>query len=222
MTVQVKLSRVGRIYQTGDVSFHALKDINLVVHKGEFVAVVGPSGSGKSTLMHIIGLLDHSTSGTYRLDGQDVASLSEDSLAALRNRKIGFVFQSFNLLGRTTALKNVALPLTYAGVGQEEREKIAKSLLDEVGLSDKLGSLPNQLSGGQQQRVAIARALVTNPEIILADEPTGNLDTKSGSEIMKVFDNLHKRGQTIILITHETAIARHAGRIIKMRDGRVV
>lgn len=222
MTVQVKLSRVGRIYQTGDVSFHALKDINLVVHRGEFVAIVGPSGSGKSTLMHIIGLLDHPTSGTYQLDGQDVASLSEDSLANLRNRKIGFVFQSFNLLGRTTALKNVALPLTYAGVGQEEREKRAKSLLDEVGLSDKLGSLPNQLSGGQQQRVAIARALVTNPEIILADEPTGNLDTKSGSEIMKVFDNLHKRGQTIILITHETAIARHAGRIIKMRDGWVI
>ncbi|MBI3103715.1 ABC transporter ATP-binding protein [Candidatus Daviesbacteria bacterium] len=221
MSPLVKLSKINKIYQTGEVSFQALKNINLKVKKGDFLAIIGASGSGKSTLMNIIGLLDHPSSGSYDLDGKDTAHLQEDTLANLRNQKIGFVFQSFNLLSRTSALDNVALPLIYAGVSRSERLDRAKKALDEVGLSDKLDSHPNQLSGGQQQRVAIARALVNNPELILADEPTGNLDTRSGAEIMKIFDKLRKGGKTIIMITHETNIAKHAKKVIRLKDGRI-
>lgn len=220
--MQVKLKNINKVYRSEGVTFQALKGINLEIEEGEFVAITGPSGSGKSTLMHILGLLDRPTTGTYLLEGKDVAGLDEESLAGLRNRRIGFVFQQFNLLGRTTALKNVALPLIYSGVKSEKREKMAKGILESVGLGEKLNSLPNQLSGGQQQRVAIARALVTTPKIILADEPTGNLDTKSGQEIMGIFDRLHREGKTVILITHEMSIARHAKRIIKVSDGRII
>lgn len=217
----VKLSKVNKLYQTGEIPFQALKDINLEVKRGDFVAVIGASGSGKSTLMNIIGLLDRPTSGTYELDGEDTSRLKEDDLAGIRNKKIGFVFQSFNLLPRTTALDNVAMPLIYAGVSRQERNERAEKALDQVGLSDKLKSHPNQLSGGQQQRVAIARALVNNPEIILADEPTGNLDSKSGQEIMEIFKGLNKAGKTIIMITHEVGIAKFAKRIIRLKDGEV-
>lgn len=217
----VKLSQVNKIYHTGEILFQALKNIDLQIKKGDFVAVIGASGSGKTTLMNIIGLLDRPTSGSYDLDGQDTLKLNDETLAILRNKKIGFVFQSFNLLPRTTAMANVALPLIYAGISKTERVEQAKKILEEVGLGDKLESKPSELSGGQQQRVAIARALVNNPELILADEPTGNLDTKSGQEIMKIFDELHKEGKTIILITHEANIARHAKRIIRLKDGRI-
>lgn len=218
----VKLSKINKIYSSGEVSFQALKDINLEVKKGEFLAVVGASGSGKSTLMNIIGLLDHPTSGKFELDGVDTSHLGKNNLAQIRNKKIGFVFQSFNLLSRTSSLDNVALPLIYSGVSQSERKEMAKKVLEQVGLADKLDSKPNQLSGGQQQRVAIARALVTNPEIILADEPTGNLDTKSGKEVMKIFEGLHKEGKTIIMITHEEDIAKHSKRRIRIKDGRII
>lgn len=222
MTALVNMKSINKTYQTGEVSFQALKNINLEIKKGEFVAIVGASGSGKSTLMHIIGLLDHPTSGKYELDGQDSSHLNEKSLAAIRNKKIGFVFQSFNLLPRTGALDNVALPLIYAGVGEKERKEMAKKALESVGLADKLNSHPNQLSGGQQQRVAIARALVTNPELILADEPTGNLDSKSGAEIMHIFHKLNKEGKTIIMITHEDDIAANAKRSIRIKDGEII
>lgn len=218
----VMLSKINKIYQTGEISFQALRNINLEVKKGEFIAIIGASGSGKSTLMNLIGLLDHPTSGSYHLDGQDTSHLKENSLAQIRNKKIGFVFQSFNLLARTSALDNVALPLIYAKVGSVERKDRAKEALEQVGLGDKLASHPNQLSGGQQQRVAIARALVTNPEIILADEPTGNLDSKSGIEIMKIFHKLNNEGKTIIMITHEDDIAQNAKRIIRIKDGAIV
>lgn len=218
----VKLSRVNKIYTIGEVSLQALKNISLEIKKGEFIAVIGASGSGKSTLMNIIGLLDRPTSGSYELDRQNTANLEEDHLAKIRNQKIGFVFQSFNLLPRTSALDNVAMPLIYAGDSKETREQTAKAALVQVGLSDKLYSRPNQLSGGQQQRVAIARALVNSPDIILADEPTGNLDTKSGSEIMQIFQKLNKEGKTIIMITHETEIAKHAKRIIRLKDGEII
>lgn len=218
----VQLTHINKIYHiTDELTFTALKNVNLSIKKGEFVAISGPSGGGKSTLMHLIGLLDQPTSGSYELDGHDVAELNENSLAQIRNKKIGFVFQSFNLLNRTNALDNVALPLIYAGIPKSEREKRAKEALEHVGLGDKLGSRPNQLSGGQQQRVAIARALVTNPDIILADEPTGNLDSKTGAEIIKLFKNLHKNGKTIILITHELTVAKNATRIIHVKDGGV-
>lgn len=218
----VKLSKVNKMYLSGEVSFQALKNINLEVKKGEFLAVIGASGSGKSTLMNIIGLLDHPTSGNYTLDGKDTSRLGENILAQIRNKKIGFVFQSFNLLSRTSALENVALPLIYAGFSRQERLEKAKLALEQVGLGDKLNSRPNQLSGGQQQRVAIARALVNNPELILADEPTGNLDTKSGIEIMKILDTLHKAGKTIIMITHEEDIAKHAKKRIRLKDGKII
>ena len=218
----VKLLGVNKIYQTEEVSFQALKNINLEVKKGDFIAIIGASGSGKSTLMNIIGLLDHPTSGAYILDGVDSAHLKENTLAQLRNKKIGFVFQSFNLLPRTSALDNVAIPLIYAGVSKAERMNRAKKVLEQVGLENKLDSHPNQLSGGQQQKVAIARSLVNNPEIILADEPTGNLDTKSGEEIMKIFESLHKEGKTIIMITHEEGIAKHAKRRIRIKDGQIL
>lgn len=221
MNSLVKLSQVNKIYHTGEISFQALKNIDLQIKKGDFVAVIGASGSGKTTIMNIIGLLDRPTSGAYDLDGQDTLKLKDEELALLRNKKIGFVFQSFNLLPRTTALDNVSLPLIYAGISKTERVEQTKKILEEVGLGDKLESKPSELSGGQQQRVAIARALVNNPELILADEPTGNLDTKSGKGIMKIFDKLHKLGKTIILITHEASIAKHSKRIIRLKDGRI-
>lgn len=219
----VKLTKINKIFQLDEnLTFQALKDINLSINKGEYVAIIGPSGSGKSTLMNIIGLLDRPTSGTYDIDGHDTSDLEDNSLAELRNRKIGFVFQSFNLLPRTKAVDQVALPLIYSGVSGQDRQDRAKKALDSVGLSEKYNSKPNQLSGGQQQRVAIARALVTNPEVILADEPTGNLDSKSGVEVMALFENLNKQGKTIILITHDSVVAQHAKRIIRVKDGEIV
>ncbi|MDD5147810.1 MAG: ABC transporter ATP-binding protein [Candidatus Daviesbacteria bacterium] len=217
----VKLSKINKIYNSGEIKFQALKNINLDIKKGEFAAIVGASGSGKSTLMNIIGLLDKPTTGLYELDGQNTSRLKEDNSARIRNKKIGFVFQSFNLLPRTSALDNVAMPLIYAGVSESERKDMAKKALEQVGLDDKLNSRPSQLSGGQQQRVAIARALVNNPEIILADEPTGNLDSKSGQEIMKIFQELHNQGKTIVMITHEADIAKNAERVVKIMDGEI-
>lgn len=222
MSLAVKLISIDKVYgQEEALKFRALKNINLTIAKGEFIAIIGPSGSGKSTLMHILGLLDRPTSGTYEFDGQDVSSLSENELAKIRNRKIGFIFQSFNLLSRTSALDNVALPLVYSGISSKERLKRAKQALENVGLKDKFSSKPNQLSGGQQQRVAIARSLINNPEIILADEPTGNLDTKTSQEIMDIFKKLNKEGRTIILITHEHDIAKQAKKIISIKDGEI-
>jgi putative ABC transport system ATP-binding protein len=219
----IKLTKINKVYQTSEeLSFQALKDIHLKIDKGEFVAITGPSGSGKSTLMNIIGLLDSPTSGSYELDGHNVALLRENTLAEIRNKKIGFVFQSFNLLPRTTSLDNVILPLIYSGTPTNERVTRAKSALEHVGLGDKLNSKPNQLSGGQQQRVAIARALITNPEVIMADEPTGNLDTNTSMEIMKLLKDLNKAGRTIILITHELEIAKQAKRLIHVRDGQII
>ena len=218
--VLVKFTHINKVFTiTEELTFQALKDVNLSIKKGEFVAITGPSGSGKSTLMNILGLLDRPSTGSYDLDGHDVSKLNENSLATIRNKKIGFVFQSFNLLNRTSAQDNVALPLIYSGISKSERDRRAKEALQQVGLENKLNSRPNQLSGGQQQRVAIARALVTNPEIILADEPTGNLDSKTGVEIMNLFKSLHKSGRTIILITHDLAIAKNALRIIHVKDG---
>jgi putative ABC transport system ATP-binding protein len=218
----VHLDAINKVYQIDEsLTFQALKNINLSIQKGEFVAIVGPSGSGKSTLMNILGLLDSPSSGSYDLDGKDVSRLSENTLAQIRNKKIGFVFQNFNLLNRTSALQNVELPLVYAGVSRGERLRRAKKALEEVGLAEKLNSRPNQLSGGQQQRVAIARALVTDPEIILADEPTGNLDTKTGDEIMRIFYDLHKQGKTIILITHSPEVAKQAKRVVTIKDGEL-
>lgn len=223
MTYITELIGVGKVYKAGQASpFRALADINLKVKRGEFLAIVGPSGSGKTTLMNIIGLLDRPTRGSYRLDGQDVGKFKEGRLAQLRNRKFGFVFQNFNLLARTTALKNVALPLVYSGTSREEREKQAKRALEAVGLGGKTNSYPNQLSGGEQQRVAIARALVTDPDIILADEPTGNLDTKTGREIISLLKRLNREGKTVILITHSREIARGADKLIRLKDGKIV
>lgn len=199
----------------------ALDDVSFSIKKGEFVAVMGPSGSGKSTLMHILGALDTPTSGTYVLDGRDVSKLSKDELAEIRNKNIGFVFQSFNLLPRTTALKNVALPMVYAGIPKEERMKKAQELLEDVGLGDRINHTSSQLSGGQMQRVAIARALSMNPSIILADEPTGNISTVQAEEIMRIFQSLQKQGHTIILITHEPSIAAFSQRTIHIKDGKI-
>ncbi len=219
----VNLKNINKIFTLDEgVTFQALKDVNVHIDKGEFVAITGPSGSGKSTLMNILGLLDQPTSGSYNLDGHDVAKLRENTLAGIRNQKIGFIFQNFNLLPRTSALDNVALPLIYAGIGKSERLRRAKEALEHVGLADKLKSTPNQLSGGQQQRVAVARALVTNPEVLLADEPTGNLDSKSGAEVMNLFRELHNQGRTIILITHDPSIAKNAKRVFHVKDGRIV
>jgi putative ABC transport system ATP-binding protein len=218
----ISVSHVSKIYKTGDVETKALDDVSFEIKNGDFVAIMGPSGSGKSTLMHIIGALDTPTSGTYILDGENVENLSDDELADIRNRKIGFVFQFFNLLPRTSALKNVELPMVYGGVKKEEREKIARKFLDLVDLSNRLGNAPNQLSGGQQQRVAIARSLVMNPSIILADEPTGNIATTQAEEIMAIFQKLNRDGRTIVMITHEPDIAEHAKRIIHLRDGKIV
>ncbi len=200
----------------------ALSDISFKIEKGEFVAIMGPSGSGKSTLMHILGALDLPTSGDYILDGEHVSNLSEDQLAGIRNRKIGFIFQAYNLLPRTTALKNVMLPMAYAGIPKEERKEKAKKYLEMVGLGDRMQHTSNQLSGGQQQRVAIARALVMNPAILLADEPTGNIASVQAEEIMGIFQHLNEEGHTIVMITHEPDIAGHAKRILHIRDGKII
>jgi len=217
----IEIRNITKIYRMGDVEVHALSGASLRVQSGEMVSIMGPSGSGKSTLMNIIGCLDQATSGQYLLDGIDVSSLSDDQLAAVRSRKIGFVFQSFNLLPRTTALQNVELPLVYAG-GKNRRQR-AEAALQRVGLGDRLGHRPNELSGGQQQRVAIARALINDPAIILADEPTGNLDSKSGAEIMAIFQDLNERqGITVVFVTHEPEIAEHTRRIVRLMDGQIV
>jgi putative ABC transport system ATP-binding protein len=211
-----------KIYKLGDFEINALRGVDLKIESGEFVAIMGPSGSGKSTLMHILGCLDRPTSGKYLLDGEDMSSLDRNMLAAIRNRKIGFVFQSFNLLSRTSAMENVELPLLYDGSTGKENIIKAKKALAMVGLEGRENSYPNQLSGGQQQRVAIARALINEPSIILADEPTGNLDTRTSVDVMGIFQELNNRGITIILITHEPDIAAYAGRNIMVRDGRIV
>lgn len=217
--IAIRLRDIKKIYKMGGQELAALNGINLDIKRGEFAALMGPSGSGKSTLMNILGCLDRPTVGSYELEGNEVAHLSDDELAVMRNKHIGFVFQNFNLLSRISSLENVALPLVYAGVGASERRKRAQQVLEAVGLGDRAEHLPNELSGGQRQRVAIARALVNNPEIIMADEPTGNLDTKSTKEIMEIFQEMHGRGKTIILVTHEPEIAVCANRQLLVRDG---
>lgn len=217
----IQISKISKIYQTDGSKTLALDDVSFKVNKGEFIAIMGPSGSGKSTLMHILGALDTPTSGSYLLDDQEISKLTDDELAKIRNRKIGFVFQSYNLLPRTTAIKNVSLPMVYGGVPQEQREVIAKKYLSMVGLADRFYHKSNQLSGGQQQRVAIARSLVMNPSILLADEPTGNLATAQSEEIMAIFQRLNAEGHTILMITHEPEIAKYAKRIITLRDGKI-
>ncbi len=221
MTKIIETSEISKIYQMGTQTVEALKSISIQIDRGEYVAFMGPSGSGKSTLMNIIGCLDTPTDGTYILNNNDVSDLTENELAVIRNQEIGFVFQTFNLLPRASALENVALPLIYAGYSKSDREEIALATLDNVGLSDRSDHKPNELSGGQRQRVAIARALVNNPSIILADEPTGNLDTKTSYDIMELFQKLHDTGNTIIMVTHEDDIAHYAHRIIRLRDGLV-
>jgi putative ABC transport system ATP-binding protein len=218
----LKLSNISKIYETGDVKTIALENIDMEIKDGEFVAIVGPSGSGKSTLMHILGLLDKPTSGSYKLDGGEVSNLTENELASVRNKKIGFVFQSFNLLARTSALKNVMLPMLYAAIPKAERPERAKKLLELVELGDRINHTPAQLSGGQQQRVAIARSLANDPPMILADEPTGNLATHQSEEIMGIFTKLNHEGKTIIMITHEPSVAAYAHRVITIKDGHMV
>lgn len=218
----IALRHVERTYQMGDVAVRALDGISLVIERGEFVAIMGASGSGKSTMMNVIGCLDVPTRGRYWLDGVDVRNLDESALSRIRNRKIGFVFQSFNLIPRTTALANVELPLTYAGVPAKERRARALAALELVGLTERLHHVPAEMSGGQQQRVAVARAIVTNPALILADEPTGNLDSRSGEEVMVIFEELNRAGRTVVLITHEAEIAAHTKRIVRLRDGLIL
>ena len=218
----IHISHLSKIYTTGDVETKALDDVSFDVREGEFVAIMGPSGSGKSTLMHMIGALDTPTKGQYILDGENVGNLSDDELADIRNRKIGFVFQAFNLLPRRSSLQNVILPMVYAGVSKEERLERAKKYLEMVGLGDRLNHTSNQLSGGQMQRVAIARSLVMNPAILLADEPTGNIASTQADEIMHIFQDLNEQGHTIVMITHEADIAEHAKRIIQLKDGKII
>lgn len=218
----ISLQKISKVYKNDGVETVALTNINFEIKKGEFVAIMGPSGSGKSTLMHLLGALDSPTSGRYLLDGQDIATLTNDELAEIRNQKIGFVFQSFNLLPRTSILKNVMLPMAYAGVDIKERQTTAKKFIELVGLTDRIDHLSNQLSGGQQQRVAIARSLVMNPKIILADEPTGNIASDQAESIMKIFKDLNHQGRTIVMITHEPDIAAHAQRTIHIKDGKIV
>ncbi|WP_256005560.1 MULTISPECIES: ABC transporter ATP-binding protein [Pedobacter] len=217
----ITIKDIGRKYVIGAEVIHALKSVSLEIFKGEFVALMGPSGSGKSTLMNILGCLDTPSKGEYILNGINVSQMSDDKLAEVRNQEIGFVFQTFNLLPRSSSLDNVALPLIYAGVGKSDRERRARQALENVGLGNRVMHKPNELSGGQRQRVAVARALINNPSIILADEPTGNLDTKTSIEIMGLLEEIHSKGNTIILVTHEEDIAQHAHRIVRMRDGLI-
>ncbi len=221
METIINLEKIVKNYYIGSIIVEALRSVDLEILENEYVAIMGPSGSGKSTLMNLVGALDTPTSGTYILNGTDVSKMDDNRLAEIRNREIGFIFQTFNLLPRYTALENVTLPLVYAGKGKAERLERAKHVLDEVGLSDRRDHRPNELSGGQRQRVAVARALVNHPSIILADEPTGNLDSKTSVDIMKLFGDIHAKGNTIILVTHEEAIARYAHRIIRLLDGQV-
>jgi putative ABC transport system ATP-binding protein len=217
----INMHELTRVYQLGPQEIYALRGIDLIINPGEYVAIMGPSGSGKSTLMNIIGCLDTPTSGRYLLDGVPVESMNDDELAAIRNKKIGFVFQTFNLLARTTALQNVELPLIYAKIPRGQRRTLAEEALAAVGLQDRMHHQPNELSGGQRQRVAIARALVNKPSLLLADEPTGNLDSQTGREILDLFRDLHERGNSIIMVTHEDDVAREAKRVIHIRDGRI-
>jgi len=217
----LEIKKIKKIYQMGKVKVEALRGVSFYIDKGEFVAIMGPSGSGKSTLMHIIGCLDKPTEGNFIIGGKDVSKLNDDRLAEIRNKSIGFVFQQYNLLSRTSILHNVEIPLIYAGLKSKQRRKLAMQALESVGLSDRLKHKPNEISGGEKQRAAIARALVNDPLIILADEPTGNLDTKTGEEIMKIFYKLHQQGNTVIMVTHEAEVARHARRIIHLRDGLI-
>ncbi|MCK4240222.1 MAG: ABC transporter ATP-binding protein [Candidatus Atribacteria bacterium] len=217
----LELKKITRIYKMGKVEVKALRGISFQVRMGEFIAIIGPSGSGKSTLMHIIGCLDHPTEGSFIMEGEDVSKVNDNRLAEIRNKRVGFVFQQYNLLSRTNILHNVEVPLIYARVKAKVRKKLARQVLEDLGLGDRLNHRPNEISGGEMQRVTIARALVNNPLIILADEPTGNLDTKTGEEIMKIFDRLHQQGHTIIMVTHEAEVARHARRIIYLRDGLI-
>lgn len=217
----IRITDVSRSYEMAAETVHALRGVSLSIERGEYVAIMGPSGSGKSTLMNILGCLDSPTTGTYELNGQLVSEMDDNELAAARNREIGFVFQTFNLLPRSSALRNVELPLIYAGLGVDERHEKAMEALANVGLADRVSHKPNEMSGGQRQRVAVARALVNNPSILLADEPTGNLDTRTGEEILALFDSLYAKGHTLIVVTHEEEVARHARRMIRIRDGLV-
>ncbi len=221
MAPLIALEDVAKTYRMGDVEVRALRGVSLAIEKGEFVAIMGQSGSGKSTLMNVIGCLDRPTAGRYWLDGLEVSVLSRDQLAGIRNRTLGFVFQSFNLLSRTSALENVELPLLYAGLARQQRHAQARAALERVGLGDRMDHTPSQLSGGQQQRVAIARALVNGPRVILADEPTGNLDSRTSVEVMALFQELGRGGITVVLVTHESDVATYAGRVVVLKDGRL-
>jgi putative ABC transport system ATP-binding protein len=218
-SIVIDIENITKNYVMGEETVHALRGVSLQIHRNEYIAIMGPSGSGKSTLMNMLGCLDTPSSGRYEFNGKNVAEMNDDELAAIRNREIGFVFQTFNLLPRSTSLRNVELPLIYAGINPVAREEQAMKAMEDVGLSDRIHHKPNELSGGQRQRVAIARALVNRPSIILADEPTGNLDSKTGEEIMALFENLYRRGNTIIVVTHEADIAAHARRTVHLRDG---